>query len=152
MYWPAPHHSIRARPNLEKNERSVSSALLIHTVQTEIAVQLSDGDRFRIDHFVLNLNFIGQTSLIHQRQRLCQHLQHHALAGERLSDEHETVSNEHHFVRLGHFRHERLGGLQILLMADLDHVRIDQIVVGLRESDAGKQIADDSVEEWDVMS
>ena len=67
------------------------------------------------------------------------------LATHRSADNHETVSDNHHFVDLLNFLQEECGTLQIGIFAGLFHRRVHLIVVRLGQFDTRKQITGDTL-------
>ena len=61
------------------------------------------------------------------------------------------MSHHNSFVQLNTFLKEVLFGLQVLVLACLDHMLIQKCIVGCWSDDAGEQIACDTVVERDVV-
>lgn len=61
------------------------------------------------------------------------------------------MSDQHHFVRLRHFGHERFGRLKVLSKANFEHIRIHQVVIRFGQRNARKEIADDTIEERNIV-
>ena len=71
-------------------------------------------------------------------------MQAFCLSGKGVTNQHETVTNNHHFVCLDELLKERVNGLHIHLAADLLCRLHENAIVGLGQLDSREQIRCDA--------
>ena len=94
----------------------------------------------------MGLHFLHEAEFFELTQSTCKHLHSGGLTGERIADDHETVTHSNHLVKLNDLLKEVFRSSQVLkLELGLDTIH-HGIVIGLWEHDTREQIGGNVLE------